>query len=518
MHSLSASGLVERNSVCSRLSSRAAKQSQKCKVAFSREYGSYPNDPLLLAQSLTAKSREFVHQHQDAAAAAAAAAVEGPEGLAGLLESVRARFASFGLQHFEEVALQLGQLGYEPDDEWLASFERHSMAVMPGGSPRLLSRLLLARSKLPGACSSSWCGACLEAMTAQPERLTVSSWVNALWALVRLKHAPGRTFQAVFFSSTASRLDDVSPELLTHLAWSLSRLQLQPSYLWWRSLVNATAGIEKAFSHGQLASLIHSVALWAEPGGIHMRDVQRLVDLLLVEVDCQLAVMQPGELTTILWSLGSLNFAGKYVPDCEVQDALLAAIQGQLPRLNPGQLASLCWGLAKLQHPLPEGFAEALLLEVQAQVQGFADGGLANVMWALAKLRLQPGVAFKEALWEELHARCSSLTLHDLSTLLWAIARLPLQPPADLLGELTQQSLTLLREVHGRLLHARNFTPTPTSRREFAELTEATANLVLAELGVGGLAEGAAAADQSFSDEESALNGYCAVEFQPGCR
>jgi hypothetical protein len=59
-----------------------------------------------------------------AAAAAAAAAVEGPEGLAGLLESVRARFASFGLQHFEEVALQLGQLGYEPDDDWLASFER----------------------------------------------------------------------------------------------------------------------------------------------------------------------------------------------------------------------------------------------------------------------------------------------------------------------------------------------------------------------------------------------------------
>jgi hypothetical protein len=58
------------------------------------------------------------------AAAAAAAAVEGPEGLVGLLESVRARFASFGLQHFEEVALQLGQLGYEPDEEWLASFER----------------------------------------------------------------------------------------------------------------------------------------------------------------------------------------------------------------------------------------------------------------------------------------------------------------------------------------------------------------------------------------------------------
>jgi hypothetical protein len=66
------------------------------------------------------------------------------------------------------------------------------MTAMPGGSPRLLSRLLLARSKLPGSCSTAWCDACLEAMTAQPERLTVSSWVNALWALVRLKHAPGR--------------------------------------------------------------------------------------------------------------------------------------------------------------------------------------------------------------------------------------------------------------------------------------------------------------------------------------
>jgi hypothetical protein len=64
------------------------------------------------------------------AAAAAAAAVEGPEGLVGLLESVRARFASFGLQHFEEVALQLGQLGYQPDDEWLASFERWAALFM----------------------------------------------------------------------------------------------------------------------------------------------------------------------------------------------------------------------------------------------------------------------------------------------------------------------------------------------------------------------------------------------------
>jgi hypothetical protein len=149
-----------------------------------------------------------------------------------------------------------------------------------------------------------------------------------------------------------------------------------------------------------------------------MRDVQRLVDLLLVEVDCQLAVMQPGELTTILWSLGSMNFAGKYAPDCEVQDALLDAIQGQLPRLNPGQLASLCWGLAKLQHQLPEGFAEALLLEVQAQVRGFADAGLANVMWALARLGLQPGAAFRQALWEELHARCDWLSWWILAAIL----------------------------------------------------------------------------------------------------
>ncbi|KAF6264801.1 hypothetical protein COO60DRAFT_1482673 [Scenedesmus sp. NREL 46B-D3] len=466
---------------------------------------------------------------------------------------------------------------------------------MPGGSPRLLSRLLLARSKLRGGCSGAWCEACLRAMTAAPARLTVSSWVNALAALVRLRHAPGRAFQAVLFSSTASRLDDVSPEVLTNLAWSLARLQLQPSYLWWRSLVSATAGIDKAFSHGQLASLIHSVALWAEPGGIHLRDVQRLVDLLLVQVERQLALMQPGELTTILWSLGSLSFGGKYVPERQVQDALLDAIQGQLPRLNPGQLASLCWGLAKLQHRLPEGFAEALLLEVQAQVQGFSNAGLANVTWALARLGLQPGVAFRHPLWEELHARCGSVSLQDLSTLLWALTRLSLQPPPDLLRELTQQSLTLLREAHSRL-HTQDFTP--SCHREGAELAEALAALVaalgqlhaspdaawleevdglsllllpraglpqllcivkgmqqlrqqppaqawqacclrevrlrcrcsgveldcaslaqlLAEVGVVGLADGVAAAEQSFSDEENALNGYCAVEFQSGCR
>jgi hypothetical protein len=174
-----------------------------------------------------------------------------------------------------------------------------------------------------------------------------------------------------------------------------------------------------------------------------------------------------------------------------------------------------------------------------------------------------------------------------------------MQPPADLLSELTQQSLTLLREVHSSLtLHTVNFTAGRTSHREGAEVAEAFANMVcalgqlqslpdsawleevegisllllprsglpqllsiakgmqqlrqrppsaawqaaclrevrlrcrcsgveldceslaqvLAEVGVSGLADGAAAAEQTFSDEENALNGYCAVEFQPGCR
>jgi len=66
------------------------------------------------------------------------------------------------------------------------------MAAMAGGSPRLLSRLLLARAKLPGPVSSSWCAACCEHMAAAPHKLSVSSWVNALYALVRLKHEPNR--------------------------------------------------------------------------------------------------------------------------------------------------------------------------------------------------------------------------------------------------------------------------------------------------------------------------------------
>lgn len=54
-------------------------------------------------------------------AAAAAAGMDGPEGL---LDSIRARFGTFQLQQFEEVALQLAQLGYQPDKDWLAAFDR----------------------------------------------------------------------------------------------------------------------------------------------------------------------------------------------------------------------------------------------------------------------------------------------------------------------------------------------------------------------------------------------------------
>jgi hypothetical protein len=59
-----------------------------------------------------------------------AAEVDGPEGL---LDSIRSRFGTFQLQQFEEVALQLAQLGYQPDVDWLAAFERCVVVeVCPG--------------------------------------------------------------------------------------------------------------------------------------------------------------------------------------------------------------------------------------------------------------------------------------------------------------------------------------------------------------------------------------------------
>lgn len=66
------------------------------------------------------------------------------------------------------------------------------MRAMPGGSPRLLSRLLLARARLPGPYCGAWSSMCLRYMTGAPDKLSVSSWANALWALVRMRHAPSR--------------------------------------------------------------------------------------------------------------------------------------------------------------------------------------------------------------------------------------------------------------------------------------------------------------------------------------
>jgi hypothetical protein len=162
-----------------------------------------------------------------------------------LLGSILARFDSLTLEEFEELSLQLAKMGYQPSDSWLAAFDRcaclcvrlrvpaacvggcaaavvvhathaarlaphyvsamlprscahaqpacrSSLQVMPGGSPRLLSKLLLARAKLSGPISADWCAACLAHMTASPHKLSVSSWVNALWACVRLRHPPSR--------------------------------------------------------------------------------------------------------------------------------------------------------------------------------------------------------------------------------------------------------------------------------------------------------------------------------------
>jgi hypothetical protein len=115
------------------------------------------------------------------------------------------------------------------------------MSVMAGGTPRLVSRLLMARARLSsgvsgnsvtpaGAASdgsvlagdgstagqllgstgesviadcvagsagstvtcTAWCDTCLVYMTAAPEKLSASSWSHALWALVKLKHKPSR--------------------------------------------------------------------------------------------------------------------------------------------------------------------------------------------------------------------------------------------------------------------------------------------------------------------------------------
>jgi hypothetical protein len=222
---------------------------------------------------------------------------------------------------------------------------------------------------------------------------------------------PYRQFQAAFFTASAGRLDDVSPELLTHLVSSLAHLRCAPTPVWWASLAaaTATAGVEKPFSAGQLASLLHSLALWAEPARLSPSQVQAFADQLLrCLAGGQLSLLQPAELSRIAAALGSLAGAGRLNLAPELQHELLVAIQGQLPRLNPGQLASLCAGLAKLheQTGLPQGVADALLLEVQAQLGGFSDAGLCGVLWSLCRMALWTSATFRQTLWEELHERC----------------------------------------------------------------------------------------------------------------
>jgi hypothetical protein len=61
-----------------------------------------------------------------------------PADAEGLLSSIRSRFGSFELVDFEEVALQLAKLGLEPDDAWLAAFDRCACCVLMRAAQRAL--------------------------------------------------------------------------------------------------------------------------------------------------------------------------------------------------------------------------------------------------------------------------------------------------------------------------------------------------------------------------------------------
>lgn len=171
-------------------------------------------------------------------------------------------------------------------------------------------------------------------------------------------------------------------------------------------------------------------------------------------------------------------------------------------------LSTIMWSLARLQlQPHAELFTELsqhalhLLRESPGDATSFS-----NLIAALAQLQdRSPGQAGPDRAWLEEVEQASlqilpSAGLPELVNLAKGVLQLDHGPPSK-----TWQA-AVLREVRLRC------------RRNGIELDCCHLVELLAELGIEGLAEGAALANQSFWEEENAERAYCSVQFQPGCR
>jgi hypothetical protein len=183
-------------------------------------------------------------------------------------------------------------------------------------------------------------------------------------------------------------------------------------------------------------------------------------------------------MSTLLWALAQLQLA----PPDDLLHELCKAVMPALPECDATQLTHIVWALARLGAHAGRGWVEAAEAASLALVAGAGVHELVNLAWGLCQLRQR---------------------LHEQPPLPPAAAA---SPAAAAPSHAWQAAV--LRELRLRCTCAGH----DTDCRGLLDL--------LAELGVRGFAEAAAAAADALFAQRSDVDedGVCCVQFQPGCR
>lgn len=159
-------------------------------------------------------------------------------------------------------------------------------------------------------------------------------------------------------------------------------------------------------------------------------------------------------------------------------------------------VCTLAWSLARLQLAPPQELVGELLGHALPQLAACDAPALAALVWALGRLRAAPGDGDLAALEQASLQLLPSAGIPELVSLAGGLHAMAGRPPS------AAWQAACLRELHARCLSCGH------------ELECAQLAALLDELGVPGLAAGAALADASLARAQAGV----AVAFEPGCR
>ncbi|KAG2436084.1 hypothetical protein HYH02_011595 [Chlamydomonas schloesseri] len=364
---------------------------------------------------------------------------------------------SFGPQELSNCMYALGQLGFEPGDDWMQCYcavaARFLLAT--GASSPLPSAIAAAAGAAPGAVGERGSGKDEHSGSSRDSRsaFTAQGLSQVAWGFARLGFVPEPGFLSLLLSAVRRALPDFTAQGLANTLWAAASLGLTPPAPWVAAAATAALRLLPTCSAYDL-----SVVLWALLRLGHTPGPD-WVSAYLAASYRQLPSATPEQAARMLWCCAAVGLP----PPGDWVRRWLGCSYVKLLEAEPAALTTMAYALAALGIRPTDRWSDMLLVAAwEAPLRSFPPPDLALLMWGLAHCRVVPEPAWMDEWWAVSYKRLRLFTPRHLSLLLWSCVTIGQAPSRQwLVGyeavtlpampHMTAQGLSLLSYTYGCL-------------------------------------------------------------------